>query len=654
MRRIEKGREEARWRIGREGNGDGRGARVRASDEAKGGEGSLAMQVGEIRRRLEEIEAEEGVRIVYACESGSRAWGFASPDSDYDVRFLYVRGERSYGSLRQAADTIERPVDGDFDAGGWDVRKAAALLGVSNGALVEWLHSPLVYHAVPGFLDRWREVARRVFGPKASANHYRGLAKQMVHGKLVGDAVRAKDYLYALRALLCAQWVLEGRGIPPVRFEELLELMPPAVGAAIPGLLDHKASTGEGQKMERWPMIDGWIEEGLDRLDGALAELPKVHPDVDGLDRLWRGEVRRSGPKLRAVDFTLQRIRQPDCLFFDAVAGSRAYGTAIERSDEDRRGVFVVPAGFLGGLEKIERVADERNDQTYEELGRWFELLLKNNPHALELLGMPEDCVRWKHPLFDRVKPEDFLSKRCATTFGEYAMAQVRKARGLNKKIVNPQPEIRQSLLHFCRILEGQGSVPVEDWLKARSWRQEECGLTAIRGAVGLYALYHDGGSEGKGLRGLISAKDPGALVTSSVARNERPVAWLSVHHDAFQAHCKAHREYWEWVELRNEERYATNAQHGRGYDSKNLLHTLRLLDMAEEIARDRVIQVRRPNRDFLLKVRAGEFEYEDLVARAEDKLESVKAAFAASALPHFPDRDAASELLQELRSEFD
>lgn len=358
----------------------------------------------------------------------------------------------------------------------------------------------------------------------------------------------------------------------------------------------------------------------------------------------------RIAEQLTPRDFTLDRVRGREFALFDAVGGSHAYGTAVAESDEDRRGVFVAPASFLLGLDVIEQVSDERSDQVYYELGRFMELALKNNPNVLELLAVPEDCVRYRHPLFDRLEPHLFLSKLCAVTFGEYAMGQIRKARGLNKKIVNPQPEKRMELLDFCHVPLGQGSVPVVEWLAFQGMNPVDCGLTAVQHATGLYAIYHDPSA---GYRGLVSPKDPDALVFSSVSKDARPVGWMHCNADAFRAHCKAHREYWEWVARRNEERYRVNVEHGRGYDSKNLMHTLRLLNMAEEIATEGVLRVRRPEREFLLRVRAGEFAYDDLVSRAETQLERVKEAFASSTLPESPDRNVVNALLVEIREEF-
>lgn len=597
----------------------------------------------EINTLLTRIEATHGVRIVYAVESGSRAWGFASPDSDYDIRFIFIRSAESYVSVQEGLESIDLPLVGELDAGGWDIRKAARLLGKSNGALVEWLHSPIIYRNENGFRERWQAMACKIFSPRASSDHYRGLAKQMVLGKLRSETVRAKDYLYALRAVLAAKWIAETHTIPPVPFGDLFEIAPPIIQALIPKLLEHKARTAECERMERLPELDAFLHEFLE----CVTTLPQGSGDLPSLDRLLRSEIRGPAELLQPADFTLERIRRPDLLLLDTVAGSHAYGTAIEGSDEDRRGVFVAPRSFLAGLDAIEQVADERNDQVYYELGHFVSLLLKNNPNALELLAMPDDCIRYRHPLFGLLKPEIFLSKLCAKTFGEYAMGQIRKARGLNKKIVNPQPEKRLTLLDFCHVPQGQGSVPVIEWLAARNFDPKKCGLTSVQHAAGMFAIYHD---EHANYRGLVSPKDPDALVFSSVPKEAEPIGWMQFNHDAFRAHCKAHREYWEWVGQRNEERYITNSQHGRGYDSKNLLHTIRLLDMAGEIAREGALRIRRPNRDYLLRVRAGEFNYEDLVSRAEEQLANVVTDFEASSLQEQPDREKVNCLLVEIR----
>ena len=602
--------------------------------------------VTEIQQLLERIERDHGIRILYACESGSRAWGFASPDSDYDIRFIFVRPEHSYLSVQEGLESIDLPLEGELDAGGWDVRKAIRLLGKSNGALVEWLHSPIVYRNEGGFCERWQDTARAVFAPRASSDHYRGLAKQMVLGKLDSENVRAKDYLYALRAALSAKWVADGNGIPPVPFGELVPTAPEIIRQIVPELLEHKARTAESERMPRIPALDEFLREFL----STQVTLSQGFGDSSALDRLLRSEIRRPVLIPEPADFTLERVRRPDVLLMDTIAGSHAYGTAIPGSDEDRRGIFVAPRAFLSGLDAIEQVADERSDQVYYELGHFVSLLLKNNPNALELLAMPEDCIKYRHPLFCLLDPQIFLSKLCAKTFGEYAMGQIRKARGLNKKIVNPQPEQRLPMLDFCHVPEGQGSLAILGWLGERGIDPRACGITAVQHATGIFAIYHDPANP---YRGLVSFKDPDALIFSSVAMEAVPIGWMHFNQDSFRAHCKAHREYWEWVGQRNEERYATNVQHGRGYDSKNLMHTLRLLDMAGEIATEGVLRIRRPNRDHLLRIRSGEFEYAELVTRAEEQLVEVVGAFEKSSLPEKPDRDRVNRLLVEIRESF-
>jgi len=598
---------------------------------------------------LRRIEAGHRIRILYACESGSRAWGFASTDSDYDIRFLYVRAEADYLAVGSPPDTIELPLQDDLDPAGWDIRKALGLLARSNGPLLEWLHSPIVYQERPGFLTRWRAAALNVFSPRHSADHYRGLARGMIEAKLSGETARAKDYLYALRATLAADWVCSGRGIAPVPFAELVPSAPPAIRDLVPSLLEYKANTRENEHIPRIAPLDEFLRERIQQLSEEVPALPSASPDRRSLDRLLRREIRCRTAETHA-DYTLERVRQPDTLLFESIAGSHAYGTAIDGSDEDTRGVFVATSSLRDGLDTIEQVADERGDLVYYEIARFIDLLLKNNPNALELLAMPEDCVRYRHPMFGLLDPALFLSKQCARTFGEYAMGQIRKARGLNKKIVNPQPEQRRPLLDFCHVPDGQGSVPLRDWLAARDISAKSCGITAVTHAPGLFALYHNCGPD---LRGIISPKDPDSLVFSRVPKDAVPIAWMHCNLDAFKAHCRAHREYWQWVGERNEERYATNAAHGRGYDSKNLMHTIRLLEMAGEIADEGILRVRRPNREFLLEIRSGRHAYEELVAHAESLHATLAGRFTRSPLPEAPDRATANALLLEIRDAF-
>lgn len=352
------------------------------------------------------------------------------------------------------------------------------------------------------------------------------------------------------------------------------------------------------------------------------------------------------------MNFTLQQARSAECLLFQCISGSKAYGTDTEESDTDIRGVFVAPRRVLYGFEVPTQISDESQDETYFELGRFVDLLCKNNPNVLEILYSSEDCTLFRHPLFDRLEPELFLSKLCESTFAGYAVSQVRKARGLNKKIVNPVEPERKTLLDFCYVLQGQGSIPLTKWLSSQGLRQEDCGLVKIAHMRDVYGIYVESKRSGR-FRGILSCPDSTMVACSSVGVDEKPAAWMTVNIDGFKKHCRVYREYWDWVEHRNEARFRTNVEHDRGYDSKNMMHTFRLLDVAREIATAKRITVRRPNRDWLMRVRNGEFGYEELLQMAEERIAEVHDLFAKSDLPVAPDRDGVERLLIEIREEF-
>lgn len=344
--------------------------------------------------------------------------------------------------------------------------------------------------------------------------------------------------------------------------------------------------------------------------------------------------------------FNLEDARTPACLLFECISGSRAYGTDTPQSDTDLSGVFVLPRTVFYGLDRVEQVSDPGHNETYYEIGRFVELLGKNNPNLLEILYSEGDCVRFRHPLFDRIRPEHVLSKLCESTFAGYALTQVRKARGLNKKIVNPMEGPRKSILDFCHVVDGQGSIPLNEWLLTSGIRQEHCGLVKVPHMRDVYAVF----AEPSGCRGIVSSFESTEVTLSSVPKGAVPRGWMNFNKDGFKKYCKEFRAYQDWLQNRNEARYAANIEHGRNYDSKNLMHTFRLLDMAEEIATEHRITVRRPNRDFLMRIRTGEFDYKHVIAMAEEKIESIKSAFAASDLPDQPNHQELERALVAIR----
>ncbi|AIZ65448.1 nucleotidyltransferase (plasmid) [Hymenobacter sp. DG25B] len=348
-------------------------------------------------------------------------------------------------------------------------------------------------------------------------------------------------------------------------------------------------------------------------------------------------------------------LRRHNLILLEAVSGSRAYGTDLPHSDTDLKGVFILPERDFFGLNYVPQVANATNDEVFYELRRFVELLLKNNPTALEILGTPPDCIRYQHPLFAAFRAEDFLSKLCRQTFAEYAVAQIRKAKGLNKKINSPEPPARKSVLDFCYVTVGAGAQPVEKWLQRQGLSPSQCGLANVPHLTDLYALFVDGDHPGaKGYRGLLrDAETSNDVLLSAVPKGEVPAAYLSFNRNGYSTYCRVYKEYWDWVARRNTERYENTVQHGKNYDAKNMLHVFRLLRTALEIATTGQLHVRRPDRDYLLRIRKGEFEYETLVAEAEALVQQVDAAFATSTLPDAPDRERTEQLLIELRHQF-
>ncbi len=341
-------------------------------------------------------------------------------------------------------------------------------------------------------------------------------------------------------------------------------------------------------------------------------------------------------------------------LLFNALSGSHAYGLNTPTSDIDQRGVFLLPQKKLYGFGNTEQVNDEKNDIIFYELGRFMHLLAKNNPNILELLAVSEEVIQYKHPVMELVKPEMFLSKLCRLTFAGYAREQIKKAWSLNKKILNPMEERRKSILEFCHVVNGYGSVPLMDWLAARELQQQDCGLVNIANMRDLYALFHRNQfSENPDFRGIVQTEDPQEVRLSAIPKGAEALAILHYNKDGYSVYCKQYLEYWTWVEKRNQHRYESTVEHGKQYDAKNMMHTFRLLHMAEEIARDGKIIVRRDHdRDFLWAIRKGAFYYQELVERAEAKLVEIDTLFEQSTLPKEPDSAMIEQLLVKMREE--
>ncbi len=353
------------------------------------------------------------------------------------------------------------------------------------------------------------------------------------------------------------------------------------------------------------------------------------------------------------MDFkiSIQDLRTQNLLLFEVISGSRSFGLATPTSDTDIKGVFYLPKEQFYGLHYVPQISNETNDEVYYELGRFVELLLKNNPNILEILATPEDCVLYKHPLMEHIKLEDFLSKLCKDSFAGYAMTQIKKARGLKKKIVNPMEKERKSLLDFCSILQGYDSVSLRQWLAQHQKKQALCGLINVPNAKGIFALFYDA-TASLGYRGIIKNELSNEVSLSSIPKGEKEIAYLSCNIEGYSKYCKEYAEYWDWIEKRNNERYETNLQHGKNYDSKNMMHTIRLLQSAKQILANGTLDIRVKNREELLAIKAGQMEYDDLLTLADNLIREIETSYESSSLPEQPNYEKAISMLIKIREE--
>ncbi|WP_027015639.1 nucleotidyltransferase domain-containing protein [Comamonas composti] len=233
----------------------------------------------QIMQALGEIESRHQVSVLFACESGSRGWGFASPDSDYDVRFIYVHRLPWYLTVSPGRDVIELPISGELDINGWDLRKALGLMRESNPTLLEWLNSPIVYREEAGTMAQFRALSESAFSNLKGWNHYASMARKNFREHLQAEEVRYKKYLYVLRPLLAARWIRERSSSPPMRFAKLAKHTLDAAAdavliAEINALLEVKMRAGESATSPRWQGIHAFIEAEL--LRNAAEPVPAL------------------------------------------------------------------------------------------------------------------------------------------------------------------------------------------------------------------------------------------------------------------------------------------------------------------------------------------------------------------------------------------
>lgn len=248
----------------------------------------------QINIALDRLMLDQGAELLFAVESGSRAWGFASPDSDYDVRFVYKRRLRDYVRVYEGRDVIEAPISGDLDINGWDIVKALTHFRKSNPSLLEWLHSPIIYRSQGDFAEKLRSLAKQHFSPRRMTYHYLSMAKQNYRLSIENKPeVSLKKYLYVLRPLACIAWLEQNDSPPPTSIHETLAgiMLPDNVRMRLMELMERKRSIGELGTEPHDLLLDEYIDSAMLRVAETVSALPDVEMEAHLMDEILWAEM---------------------------------------------------------------------------------------------------------------------------------------------------------------------------------------------------------------------------------------------------------------------------------------------------------------------------------------------------------------------------
>lgn len=343
-------------------------------------------------------------------------------------------------------------------------------------------------------------------------------------------------------------------------------------------------------------------------------------------------------------------------LIFKGIIGSHSYGLATEASDVDYTGVYIQDENDILSDNYVE-IVQVNADEKYFELRKFLELVSVANPNALELLYLPEDCIVACEPEFYYLMHirDKFLTKKCGATFSGYAKTQLRKSKGLGKKLNwEKHKTIRKDIMDFMMFLEnGTGKVTsIKEYIESlpKQITQEEIGLTAIEGFRDCYKL-HTPASLGqyKGIMDESSNEPKKSVVSKDLIKHFEGIVYFNK--EAYSTHCKDYAEYQKWLKARNENRYVTNKAHGQTYDGKNILHTVRLIMTAEYIAKNNTLNIdMTENRDFLLSIKKGLVNLQEVTDEWSTRAEQIDDLFAASTLPEALPENFIKELELKIR----
>lgn len=246
-----------------------------------------------IINKLAEVEKEQHIQILFACESGSRGWQFPSPDSDYDVRFIYVRPYRFYLSVLDRKYDLNFPISGELDMYGWDIRKVLQLIKKSNTTPFEWLQSPIIYRQDANFTNDLWTLCQFYFGQRSNIHHYLGIAQGALETMATDNEIKIKKLFYVLRPLLAAKWCLEKQSIAPMTIGPLMTLLPEQLKEQVRELIDLKSTAAESYVIKISRELKTYIENEFTRINEASAHLKKDHFDADRLDEFFVNTIKR-------------------------------------------------------------------------------------------------------------------------------------------------------------------------------------------------------------------------------------------------------------------------------------------------------------------------------------------------------------------------
>ncbi|RNC85397.1 MAG: nucleotidyltransferase domain-containing protein [Balneola sp.] len=245
----------------------------------------------EIKKELQKLEHEMEIKILYAVESGSRAWGFPSKNSDWDVRFIYIHNQEWYLSIDDKKDSYVRILPNEIDLSGWELRKTLKLFRKSNPPFMEWLDSPIVYKEDFSTISKLRKASKEYFNPKSCMYHYLSMAEGNFREYLKGEKVRIKKYFYVLRPVLACSWIERTNKMAPMEFETMVEseIREDNLKAEILNLLTRKKSGEELDWEPKIETIDNFLEERITYFKAFLKDFDfKKYPDTEKLNRIFR------------------------------------------------------------------------------------------------------------------------------------------------------------------------------------------------------------------------------------------------------------------------------------------------------------------------------------------------------------------------------